>query len=223
MHKDKQKALDAEINDMLLDDIDKFEHFAANNWKGIIIGFIAVFIAVVIVAIGYQVNNSMKSSAVNTISAAETKEALEKVVRDYASYPAVNSARIKLAILYIKDKNYDKAIELYSIIRNSADTPDEMRWRAALNVSYVTELKGQKEEAASGFATTASQSTMSDAFRAEANYAAGRLYASFNNKEKAAGFLKTASLSALAPGAAGFWGDLAKLLLERLDAQTAVN
>lgn len=223
MKKEKKKALDAEINDMLLDDIDKFEHFAANNWKGIIIGFFIVFAAVVIASIGYQVNNSMKSKALNAISAAETKDALEKVVKNYSSYPAVNSARIKLALIYINEKNYDKAAELYTIMQNSAGIPDEMRWRAALNVSYVMELKGQKEQAASGFAATASQQLMPDVFKAEANYSAGRLYASFNNNGKASEFLKAASLSAVAQGAAGFWGNLAKMLLERISLEPAKN
>lgn len=221
MQKDKKKALDAEINDMLLDDIDKFEHFAANNWKGIIVGFFVVFIVVVVAAVGYQINNNMKSNAVSSIAAAETKDALEKVVKEYASYPSVNSARIKLALIYIKDKNYDKAAELYTIMRNASDIPDEMRWRAALNVSYVMELKGQKEQAASSFATTASQSLMPEAFKAEANYSAGRLYASFNNKDKASELLKAASLSAPAPGAAGFWGNQAKMLLERINLGSA--
>ena len=223
MKKEKKKALDAEINDMLLDDIDKFEHFAATNWKGIIIGFFVVFAAVVVVAIGYQVNNSMKSKAINVISAAETKDALEKVVKDYSSYPAVNAARIKLALIYINDKNYDKAAELYTIMRNSPEIPDEMRWRAALNSSYVMELKGQKEQAASSFATTAIQSLMPEAFKAEANYSAGRLYASFNNKDKASELLKAASLSAVAPGAAGFWGNQAKMLLERISLEPVKN
>ncbi|OGV31761.1 MAG: hypothetical protein A2020_05575 [Lentisphaerae bacterium GWF2_45_14] len=223
MHKEKKKALDAEINDMLLDDIDKFEHFAANNWKGIIIGFFVMFAAVVVVAVGYQVNNSMKAKALNAISAADTKESLEKIVKDYASYPAVNSARIKLALIYINAKNYDKAADLYKIMQSASGIPDEMRWRAALNVSYVMELKGEKEKAAASFVETGAQSLLSEAFKSEANYSAGRIYAELKNNSKASEFLKKAAVSSVAQGAAGFWGNQAKMLLERITLEPTKN
>jgi len=216
MRKEKKKALDAEINDMLLDDIDKFEHFAANNWKGIIYACFAIFAAIVVGAIAFQVRNSMRSKALNVISAAETKDALEKVVKDYSSYPAVNSARIKLALIYVNEKNYDKAAELYKIMQTSSALPDEMRWRAALNISYITELKGEKEKAAAAFAETGSSSLMSESFRAEANYSAGRIYSELNNNPKAAELLKTAALSSVGQGASAFWGNQAKMLLERI-------
>ena len=57
--KNKKKVMDAEITDALLDDFDKFEHFAMTYWKQI--GILAAAI-VVAVALWVLISDSRKAS-----------------------------------------------------------------------------------------------------------------------------------------------------------------
>jgi hypothetical protein len=63
---------------------------------------------------------------------------------------------------------------------------------------------------------------LSEAFRAEANYGAGRIYAELKKNEEALKKLKTAATAAMGQGASAFWGGQAKVLLERLNASVQV-
>ena len=215
--KNKKKALDAEITDALLDDFDKFEHFATTYWKQI--GGVAVAI-VVGVALWVMISNSQKASErkINdAICNAKTETEIIKVTKEYPNYSATNYARLRLAKIYLSEKKYDKAYKQFKLLRAS-NIPREMTWRISLDEAYALELEGKKTEAALKFAELGSNPSLPDGFRCEANYGAGRIYTSLKKNDKARKYLTKASK--IRPGinnqAAGFWVYQAKFMLVRL-------
>lgn len=216
--KNKKKALDAEITDALLDDFDKFEHFAVTYWKQI--GAVALLI-VVVVALWVMISDSRKATErrINDeICNAKTEAEIIEVVKKYPTYPAANYARLRLAKTYLGEKKYDKAYEQFKLLRSS-DIPREMTWRVNLDEAYALELEGKKTEAAGKFAAMAGDPSLPDSFRSEANYAAGRLYAVLKQNDKARNYLTKASKispAAMNNQAAMFWASQAKFILIRL-------
>ena len=222
--KKKKKAIDAEITNALLDDFDKFEHFAVTYWKQI--GGLAVAI-VVIVAIWVMVSESKKSTErriKDEICNAKTETEIIKVVKEYPDYAAANYARLRLARLYLKDKKYNKAYEQFKLLR-AAKIPREMTWRISLDEAYALEAEGKKSSAATKFAKMGVDPSLPEGFRCEANYSAGRIYAGLKKNNKARKYLIKASR--VRPGmnnpASKFWSDQARFILTRLpEAQKKV-
>lgn len=216
--KNKKKALDAEITDALLDDFDKFEHFAISYWKQI--GAVAVAI-VVGVALWVMISDSRKATErrINDeICNAKTEAEILAVVKKYPTYPAANYARLRLAKTYLEEKKYDKAYEQFKLLRSS-DIPREMAWRISMDEAYALELEGKKTNAAEKFAVMADDPSLPDGLRCEANYAAGRLYTGLKQNDKAVKYLTKASKirPALNSQASMFWVSQAKFMLIRLE------
>lgn len=215
--KNKKKALDAEITGALLDDFDKFEHFATTYWKQIA----GVAVAVVVgVALWVMISDSRKASErkINdAISNAGTESEIIKVLKEYPAYPAANYARLRLSKMYLKEKKYAKAYEQFKLLRAS-DIPREMTWRIDLNEAYALELEGEKTTAAAKFAELGADFSLPDGFRCEANYGAGRLYTALKKNDKARKYLTKACK--LRPGinnqTSTFWVSQAKFMLLRL-------
>lgn len=215
--KNKKKAMDAEITDALLDDFDKFEHFAMTYWKQI--GGLAVAI-VVGVALWVMISDSRKATErkINdAICNAKTEAEILKVVKEYPTYNAANYARLRLAKIYLNKKKYDKAYEQFKLLRAS-NIPREMAWRISMDEAYAMELEGKKPAAAEKFVAMGVDPSMPDGFRCEANYAAGRLYTSLKQKDKARKYLTKASRirPAINNQASIFWVSQAKFMLIRL-------
>jgi len=215
--KKKKKAIDAEITNALLDDFDKFEHFAITYWKQI--GGLAVAI-VVIVAIWVMVSESQKATGrriKDEICNAKTEAAIIKVVKEYPDYPSANYARLRLAKIYLKNKKYNKAYEQFKLLR-AAKIPREMTWRISLDESYALEAEEKKSSAATKFAEMGVDPSLPEGFRCEANYSAGRIYAGLKKNNKARKYLIKASK--VRPGmnnpASKFWADQARFILTRL-------
>lgn len=215
--KNKKKALDAEITDALLDDFDKFEHFATTYWKQI--GGVAVAI-VVGVALWVMISDSKKASEQkinDAICNAKTETGIIKAVKEYPAYPAANYARLRLAKMYLNEKKYDKAYEQFRLLRAS-NIPREMTWRISLDEAYALELEGKKTAAAAKFAELGANPSLPDGFRCEANYGAGRLYTALKKNDKARKYLRKASK--VRPGINNqtsiFWVSQAKFILIRL-------
>lgn len=219
--KNKKKALDAEITNVLLDDFDKFEYFATTYWKQI--GAVAAAI-VVGVALWVMISDSRKATErrINDeICNAKTEAEIIAVVKKYPTYPAANYARMRLAKTYLEGKNYSKAYEQFKILR-SAEIPREMSWRINLDEAYALELEGKKAEAAGKFAVMAADPSLPDGLRCEANYAAGRLYAALKQNDKARKYLTKASKISPAANsqASMFWVSQAKFILISLGEET---
>jgi hypothetical protein len=217
-NKKNKKALDAEITNALLDDFDKFEHFAANYWKQ----FAGVAIAIVItVALWVMISDARKASErkINdTLCNAKSETEIIAAIKKHANYPATHYARLRLAKIYLNEKKYDKAYEQFKLLRAS-NIPREMTWRIALDEAYALELEGKKPMAAAKFASLGSDYSLPDGFRGEANYSAGRLYLDLKETEKARKYLsKVAKVQAggINSQATEFWRAQAKFMLIRL-------
>ena len=215
--KNKKKALDAEITDALLDDFDKFEHFAVNNWKRIALFAVAVVIGVALWVTIAEYRTKAERKANDAICNAKTEAEIIKVVQEYAGYPAANYARLRLAKMYLGQKQYAKAYEQFKLLRAS-DIPREMAWRINLDEAYSLELEGKKTEAAAKFSGIGSDPSLPEGFRCEANYGAGRLYCSLKQFDKARKYLTKASSvkQGMYNQAAGLWVSQAKFMLIRL-------
>lgn len=214
MTEKKEKKVD--VGNDLMDDFDKFENFVTTKWKSIVYFCIAIVVFVAIGATGYSIKNSMDAKALTIISAAQTIEELNTVIAKYPGNPAVINARIKLATLFKNNKDYDKAIEQYSQIISASQTLDIQKWKAELNIGYISELKDTKL-GAQKFAEISVKASLPDYVRAEANFAAGRLFLSLNEKDKAVSFLKNVeSAKDKFNEGSSFWKLQAKQLLERL-------
>ena len=211
----KKVIKDSDISSELFDDFDRFEHFAISNWKRIVYFCCAAVLIVAAGAIAMAVSKSMDAKAVSAIAGAETVDDISKVLKEYPGHPAVSNARLRLASLHSSQKEYDKALEQYQSLLN-ANVPDVMRQRAEMNIAYIWELQGNKEKAAAKFAEIGANATLPEAVRAEANYSAGRIYASIKSVDKAIPLLESAYVNKPQNSSSVFWRGQAKLLLERL-------
>lgn len=216
--KKKKKALDAEITDALLDDFDKFEHFAMNYWKQIAAAAVLIVIGVALWVIISDVRNTSAKRINNAICDAGTEVEIIKVLDEYPGYPATNYARLRLAKIYLAEKKYGKAYEQFERLRSS-DIPKEMAWRINLDEAYALELEGKKENAAAKFAALGADPSMPDELCCEANYGAGRLYAEMKQNDKARDCLAKAGRGV--PGVQSqildLWRSQAKFMLIRLE------
>jgi tetratricopeptide (TPR) repeat protein len=215
--KKNKKALDAEITDALLDDFDKFEHFAMNYWKQIAAAAVLIVIGV---ASWVMISDARKSAEKRTndeICNAKTEAEIIKVVNKYPGHPAANYARLRLAKMYLVEKKYDKAYEQFQLLRSSS-IPREMTWRIDLDEAYSLELEGKKEAAAVKFAEIGADPSVPEQLCSEANYSAGRIYAELKQNDKARDYLQKAGR--VIPGApsqmSGLWQPQAKFMLIRL-------
>jgi tetratricopeptide (TPR) repeat protein len=206
----------------LMDDIEKFEHFAVSNWKNIIWAAVAVVAAAVGTAVFFTVKRSNDARAANAVSAAKTVDELESAVANYSGHQAVYSAMINLAAKRIEGKDFKKAAALYEKIGAANGIPDDMRWRAKLNLASILELEGQSAKAAESFAALGSDAVAPELAKSEANYNAGRLYLLLGDKEKARQYLSKVNPSKEHEGALNLWGKLSKTLLVCIDTPPAI-
>ncbi|MGE4563564.1 MAG: hypothetical protein AB7F32_01725 [Victivallaceae bacterium] len=219
MSKPSKKKIDAEINNTLFNDIEKFEIAMAEHWKKVVIIAILVVIAV---GVTFGISNHRKSAeikAMNEIVAAQSEEQLVKAINDYAAYPASRFARIRLARIYAESGRFELAAAQFDALEASG-APAEMIQRAKLDSLYMLENAGKILDAANRFAEIGRNSANSGSIRAEANYSAGRLYAQLKDMEKATACLKSAkSLGAENQiSMASEWGRLAEFTLLNVES-----
>jgi len=220
MPKDNKAGKDEEIANMLLDDFDKFEHFAMNYWKQVAAVCVLIVIVVGIVAAFYAINGATERKANNAIANAKTETELQQVIKDYPKQSAVWSAYIRLGSLYIGKKDYPNAMLVYQDLLKK-NIPDEMRRELTMNVSYLLELQNKKKEAIAAFVKVGSDSSYPEAMQCESNYSAGRLSSEIGDSTQAKTYLNLAA-SRVQKGAfdpaVEFWKRQAQLLLQRLSA-----
>jgi hypothetical protein len=236
MSKDKRtlkhkKAIDAEISSTLFDDFERFEYFFVTYWKRIIYLCIAIVIGVALVGviIAWQKNAEAKVNAL--FAKAQTKTEIVAALAAYPDAPAAFYAKLHLAKIYVQDKEFDKAFELYTQLSKSV-IPAEMQWRVELDEAYALELCGKFDLAAAKFLTCSASTFIPEAFRCEANYGAGRLFLQLNNIANAEKYLNKVknavamSRQGSAPDmAVDFWQRLASAMLHRIpaDKKTPAN
>ncbi len=219
----KKKPTGSDFASALLDDFDRFEHFAMTYWRQIIIACVAI---VVIVAAGttiYVVMTAKERDANNRIANAVMEAELLKVISEYPENPALCSVRTRLAVIYRNEKKYEQAVNQYRSIA-MGNYPDEIRWQSQLAMNAVLELDGKKEQAARGYKAIGANSMISPAIRSEANYSAGRIYSELGD-DASAKLALTAAVKAenRTQPATYLWGELARPMLERIQGEAPVN
>lgn len=220
-----KKTLDAEITKALTDDFDRFEHFALTKWKHIAWSGVLIIVAVAAVCSVTAWLQATDQKAVSTICDAKTTEEIQKALTEYPDHEADISARLRLAEIYFKKKDYKNVLEQYDLA-DKMNIPEQLRWRLALNRGYIYELQKDYPKAISAFAAVSSDSFIGQDYRCEANYAAGRIAAQTEKWSDAAKYLSL-SKNAVNPQnnsfAIDFYKRQADFLYQRLSANGKIK
>jgi len=184
------KAVEAQIDNVLADDIDKFEHYAVANWKSIVTFSVSIVVVVVIMAIVLKVQNASDKKTVTVLENAKTIEELQKVISNNANHPAVVPAIMRLAQLYMNDKKYDNAIQEYNKIFKK-NINSELKGRVKLNIGYIYELQNKLQDAMINFKTAATIFEVSSDIVSEANYSTARILILLNKQDDALSLLNS--------------------------------
>lgn len=214
---DRKKALNAEISKALMTDFERLGQGFLTYWK--LIAIVVIGLALLIAAIGWAAMHQKKSArtARETLAAATNAEELANALKAFGGSPAAPAARFRLAGMHLQAKQYDKAInELKQV--GSADGNTFLAANAALTEGYALELAGKADDAAAKFAALAELATAPAAVRAEARYAAGRLYLMQKNLRKAAELLTSARPNNPPQSVADGWNEQSAALLRAVEA-----
>ena len=179
-----KKALDAEIKNTLNSGIGEFEIFFAEHWKALVIGGLVIVLAIGAV---YGVRGWMQSrqrQAQNVLASAQTVEQLENALKSYGSDSSAVFARIRLARLYMEANKIKEADAQYKALE-TCGLPPEMLLRIKIDRGYLQEKSGDLKGAAAHFAACAVTPGADAGLRAEADFAAGRIYTALKNKDLA--------------------------------------
>jgi len=214
---DRKKALDVEISRTMMTDFERLAHGFITYWKPI--AATVVGLAILISAISWAAAHQKKVAreAREALAGAATVETLEKALADHAGSHAAAPARFRLAVMLIQLKNYDKAIAQLKQI-GDADGDASLAANAALTEGYVLELSGKAADAAAKFAELAGLTTAPMAVRAEARYAAGRLFVMQKQLKAAAGLLAAARPNDPPQSVSDQWDDQSAALLRAIEA-----
>jgi hypothetical protein len=233
-----KKAIDAEITSTVFDDFEKFEFFFVTYWKQIIYFCIAIILGVALVGSFFAWQKITDSKAAELFAQAQSgsnaadgeKGMALKILaalKQYPSEPAAFGARLRLARIYVRNNDFEKAFEQYKILAASK-IPDEMRLRIRMDEAYALELSGKVDQAIAKFSDCAKDSFNPEDFRCEANFNAGRLYLQAKNDSVNARAFLTKAVNALMQaggtqmdGGVIFWQRQAKFMLNRMDGETA--
>ena len=210
-------APEGDLTDSLSENFDRFELWFIDNGRKIFAACIAILVLVAVFYTVKYVTEKNRAEVSAKFANADTPEKLQSVLKDNAAAPEALSASFSLAADYAKKKEYDKAIALYTKL--SQESKDEfLARRAALNVAYLTEIKGQKDSASLLFSRIADDLKAPEGIRAEAAYGAGRLFYGAGDMERARRYLALFNASGAVNREAGQWASLSRALLNRVPA-----
>jgi hypothetical protein len=216
MAKDKKKkAIDAEINRALLDDFDKFSALIHQRWKEMIYYAVAIVVVVGIVSAIISYRNNQTNKAENILANALTEEALVKAIDEYGKYEVADFARLKLAVIYINQKNFVKAAEQYKMVSENTLSKD-LKERMMLDMAYLQEKEGKIAEAVEAFKNVGNNAENSVAVRAEAYYGAGRLSLVLKDQTNAQIYFEQVTTLTAAVEGGNLYGELALALLAEI-------
>ena len=211
-----KKALNAEISKAMMSDFERIGQGFLDYWKplALVVVGIALLVAVICWAAEHQKNSIRKAQ--EAISEAADIEALTKALETYGSTDAAPAGRYRLAQLYIGEKKYDEALKELNLAAGGEDA--FLNGNIALAQAYVLELSGKPAEAAEKFAATCGNSTFPSAMRAEARFAAGRLFVAQKDLARAKALLEQVPPDAVPQGASGSWDESSAALLRAIES-----
>ena len=216
-NKDNMPAPAGDLTDNISENFDKFELWFIANGKKIFAFCIVILVAVAaFYSVKYVMEKNRKEVSAKFANA-DSPEKLQALLKNNSGAPEALSAAFALAADYTAKKEYDKAIELYTKI--SQECKDEfLAKKSALNVAYLNEMKGDKNSATLLFARVADDLKGPEGVRAEAAYAAGRLYFNAKNMASARKYLSLFQASSAMSSDAGQWAAMSRALLNRIPA-----
>lgn len=184
----RQKKLNAQMNEVM-DDFDRFEYFFATNWKKIVIAAVLVVVAVAVIVSVRAIMDSRRMAAAEAYDKAADIAQLEAAIAKHGNAPG--AVTMRLASLYIEKKDFTNARKQLTLAAADKDAAD-VRYRASLNLGYLDEMEGKAADGAKRFENIAKQlrEPGSAAYAAEAYTAAGRLYLAAGKKAEAKAILE---------------------------------
>ena len=157
------------------DAIDLAQEWIVNNWKLAVA--VVIFIAAVIAAVAIVQHVQMASDrdARAEIASANTIPALSDVLAKHADNPASVGASLRLASLYLEEKDFENARKALARVVDFEKADPYIRTRAAIDCAGILTLEGAGEAACTEFLAVANDSTANEVLRAEAAFSAARI------------------------------------------------
>ena len=211
-----RKALNAEISKAMMNDFERIGQGFVDNRKPltlVVVG-IALLVAVICWAAEHQKSSELKAQ--EAISGAADIAALTNALETYGDTSAAPAGRYRLAQLCIKEKKYDEALKQLELAEGGEDP--FLNGTVALARGYVLELSGKPAEAAGAFAEVSGNATFPAAMRAEARFAAGRLFVAQNDLARARALLEQAPSDGSTQGVASSWDESSAALLRAIES-----
>lgn len=217
--KTPRKKSDAEIANLVKEDIGQFEYFFITRWKEIVAVMAVILIAVGVYFTVQSVSQRNARVAATALSAAATEAELRDALGRYGTSPAAVHARLRLIRLLANENRFEDAASEFRILRSGEVAPDQLD-RVRLEEAYMQEKAEKFAEAAELFAGIGRNPAGSAAARAEGYYAAGRLYAKLGQKAEATECLqKCTELVPELNNTSTQWSYMAQSLLVRLEGE----
>lgn len=205
--KQNSKALNAELENALFSDVERWEMYFTTHWKTVVaVALAGVVVITAVFAIHSRTEKNARFAATQLSSATSTAE-LESAIAAHPQAPGANMARYRLAGSYLEKKEYDKALATIAPVTAGADAA--LGGKARMLEAYALELSGKTADAAHKFAALSKSEGVPVATRAEAACAAGRLLIDLGKKAEAKAILEDAEKLDIPAGSqsAGFWRD----------------
>jgi len=198
-----------DLPEVEISEFDKFELFVTKHYKSIVLGAMAIIVAVGIGVIVKDAQEEADKEVVSIISKAQTEEELIQVIQDNSGHRAVGSAQLRLAKIYFDAKKYDEVASVYNDVLAS-DVVEIVKTRVKLNLAALKEVQGESAEAQALYEEIAANATLSQEIRDEADYSVARILVA--NKKLDDAKNKLTSLVERN----SFWAKQADMMLKRL-------
>ena len=216
--KNKEKQINAALEQTLFNDVERFEFWFAAQWKRIAVLAVLAAVAVAAVFGVMSYRRAEERRAASAFADATTVEALTAALTKYAGHKGEALARFRLAGLHIEAKQNDKALAQLRLVAANPETDLSLRGQSQLLAAYLQEQSGKLAEAAAEFRQIAAVESYSPALRCEAGYSAGRLLIALKRFDEAGAVLRNASSLAARGNTGEYWKAQAAELLLALDS-----
>ena len=215
--KKNSKALNAELENTLFNDVERWEMFFTSHWKQTLAVAIAAVLVVTAAFAVYHHQVKARHTAAEQLGSADSVAELESAIAKYSGAPGAAFARYRLALQLIEEKKYDRAVQELAKVTSSEDA--SLRNKARLTEAYVIELSGKLPDAASKFNALSTTGDAAPSIKCEAIYSAGRLYVKMGKKAEAKAVLQKAAAITLPNDSesAAYWKAAAAELLGRIE------
>lgn len=184
------RTLNREIGNALFTDEERAGIFFAKHWKKLIAAALIAVVAVTGIFAYLRHRKSVREAATARLDQAKTLAAIDAELAKNAKVPGIDRARFRKAQLLTEAKKYGEAIKvLEELVSTSEDAAN--RSRATLQIAYLLECDNKPVEAVKGFSDLVGNAAVPVDIRAEAAYAAARLYIDRKNPAEAKKVLGT--------------------------------